>query len=317
MTNGSEGKRPGRVQMLKRLLTIFLFVGVILPLLLCILLFIKVDRLQQELQELKAVQAASAKREIVEPTAAQEVLSEGQAGVMKIAGESSGQKEDGSKERAQEEWNGLTKVYLTFDDGPSSNTGAILDVLQQYDVKATFFVIGKPDQQYVPMYQRIVEDGHTLGMHSYSHKYYEIYASEEAFWADLDRLQRFLYDTTGVWSRFYRFPGGSSNQVSSLDMQQLTEELQQQDIFYLDWNVSGGDAVGKTLTAQQIADNVVQNVKEYKTAVVLLHDANDKTATVEALPIIITGLLESGQVEFAAVDDEMHMVQHLKQRNGG
>lgn len=317
MTNGSEGKRSGRVQILKRLLTIFLFVGVILPLLLCILLFIKVDRLQQELQELKAVQAASAKRQIVEPTAAQEVLSEGQAGVMKIAGESSGQEAGGSKERAQEEWNGLTKVYLTFDDGPSSNTDAILDVLQQYDVKATFFVIGKPDQQYVPMYQRIVEDGHTLGMHSYSHKYQEIYASEEAFWADLDRLQRFLYDTTGVWSRFYRFPGGSSNEVSSLDMQQLTEELQQQDIFYLDWNVSGGDAVGKTLTAQQIADNVVQNVKEYKTAVVLLHDAKDKTATVEALPIIITGLLESGQVEFAAVDDEMHMVQHLKQRNGG
>lgn len=314
MTNGSEGKRSGRVQVLKRLLIIFLFVGVILPLLLCILLFIKVDRLQQQLQELKAVQAASVKQEIVEPPAAQEIMSEGQAGgVVKIAGDASEQ----DKERTQEEWNGLTKVYLTFDDGPSSNTDAILDVLQQYDVKATFFVIGKPDQQYVPMYQRIVEEGHTLGMHSYSHKYHEIYASEEAFWADLNRLQVFLYDTTGVWSRFYRFPGGSSNQVSSLDMQQLTQELQQQDIFYLDWNISGGDAVGKTLTAQQIADNVVQNVKEYKTAVVLLHDAKDKTATVEALPIIITSLLESGQVEFAAVNDEMYMVHHLKQRNGG
>ena len=203
-------------------------------------------------------------------------------------------------------------VYLTFDDGPSSNTAAILDVLQAYDVKATFFVIGKTQPQYASLYQRIVDEGHTLGMHSFSHKYDEIYASEDAFWEDLSRLQEFLYDTTEVWPRFYRFPGGSSNQVSSIDIGGLARELTQQDIYYLDWNVSGGDATNKELTPRQIADNVVRDVKKYKTAVVLLHDTNDKTATVEALPLMIEELQGSGQVQFAAANDEMQLVQHLK-----
>ena len=153
---------------------------------------------------------------------------------------------------------------------------------------------GKPQEQYKEMYQRIVEEGHTLGMHSYSHKYDEIYASEEAFEEDLSRLQDFLYDTTGVWSHFYRFPGGSSNQVSTVD------------------NVSSGDATGKKVKAQTLVDNVLTGVGKHQTSVVLLHDAANKNTTVEALPAIIEEIQAMDDTVLLPVSDDMEFVQHLK-----
>ena len=307
MTNGDKGKRPERVQLLKRLLIIFLVTGIVLPLFLCILLFIRINRLEQQLDDLRIAQQASSQVQTKDAFAGDFA-----AGTSPLMSEDADQDTADTAEGKEGQEPGQTMVYLTFDDGPSSNTAAILDVLQAYDVKATFFVIGKTQPQYASLYQRIVDEGHTLGMHSFSHKYDEIYASEDAFWEDLSRLQEFLYDTTEVWPRFYRFPGGSSNQVSSIDIGGLARELTQQDIYYLDWNVSGGDATNKELTPRQIADNVVRDVKKYKTAVVLLHDTNDKTATVEALPLMIEELQGSGQVQFAAANDEMELVQHLK-----
>ena len=307
MTNGEKGKRPERVQLLKRLLIIFLVTGIVLPLFLSILLFIRINRLEQQLNELKTAQSSPSQVQAQEAFAGDFA-----AGTSPLMSEDADQDFADTAGRKEDQEPDQIMVYLTFDDGPSSNTAAILDVLQEYDVKATFFVIGKTQPQYAALYQRIVDEGHTLGMHSFSHKYDEIYASEEAFWEDLYRLQEFLYDTTEVWPRFYRFPGGSSNQVSSIDIGALAGELTQQDIYYLDWNVSGGDATNKKLTPRQIADNVVRDVKKYKTAVVLLHDTNDKTATVEALPLMIEQLRESGQVQFAAANDEMQLVQHLK-----
>ena len=307
MTNGDKGKRSERVQLLKRLLIIFLVTGIVLPLFLCILLFIRINRLEQQLDDLRTAQQASSQVQTKDAFAGDFA-----AGTSPLMSEDADQDTADTAEGKEGQEPGQTMVYLTFDDGPSSNTAAILDVLQAYDVKATFFVIGKTQPQYASLYQRIVDEGHTLGMHSFSHKYDEIYASEDAFWEDLSRLQEFLYDTTEVWPRFYRFPGGSSNQVSSIDIGGLARELTQQDIYYLDWNVSGGDATNKELTPRQIADNVVRDVKKYKTAVVLLHDTNDKTATVEALPLMIEELQGSGQVQFAAANDEMQLVQHLK-----
>lgn len=125
------------------------------------------------------------------------------------------------------------KVYLTFDDGPSSNTDAILDILREYDVKATFFVVGKTDERSKAAYQRIVAEGHTLAMHSYSHNYSEVYASKESFINDLTSLQEYLYEVTGVWPRFYRFPGGSSNVVSQVDIQELIGWLEENGITFL------------------------------------------------------------------------------------
>ena len=204
-------------------------------------------------------------------------------------------------------------VYLTFDDGPSVNTDRILDILKEYDVKATFFVVGKTDERSLAAYRRIVEEGHTLGMHSYSHKYGEIYQSKETFIEDLTELQEYLYDVTGVWSRYYRFPGGSSNTVSRTDIQELIAWLNDNGITYYDWNITSGDAVSGQLSKQTIINNCVSRIGGEDECVILMHDAAEKNSTVEALPEIISQLRMRGDVSFLPITDETVPVQHLSE----
>lgn len=206
------------------------------------------------------------------------------------------------------------KVYLTFDDGPSTQTDAILDVLAAYGVKATFFVTGKEDETSLAAYRRIVAEGHTIGMHSYSHKYSELYASLDAFESDFERIENLIYDTTGVESLYYRFPGGSSNQVSNVDMTQYIRYINEQGITYFDWNVSSGDATAQAFTADELVENVMGDVVQYKTSVVLLHDAANKQATVQALPTLIEALQEAGAV-ILPIDENTTLVQHVSISN--
>ena len=186
-----------------------------------------------------------------------------------------------------------------------------MDILKEYDVKATFFVCGKPDSRYTEAYKRIVDEGHTLGMHSYSHKYNVIYASVDSFKEDLDKLRRFLNETTGTWSKYYRFPGGSSNTVSQADMKDLVECLNEEDITFFDWNVAGGDATGGA-TKATIYSNVVNNVPRFKHSIVLLHDAADKMSTVEALPEIIEAIQAMDNTVIVPITDDTLPVQHIK-----
>jgi peptidoglycan/xylan/chitin deacetylase (PgdA/CDA1 family) len=204
----------------------------------------------------------------------------------------------------------VREVYLTFDDGPSIYTDEILDILADHDVKATFFVTGKTDEESVDAYKRIVEDGHTLGMHSYSHRYSQIYASKEAFVEDLNKLQEYLYETTGVWSRYYRFPGGSSNTASTVDMSELIDYLTEQDITYFDWNIVSGDASGQSLSADTIYNNCISRVTNFNEAVILMHDAADKHSTVEALPRIIESIQEMDDTVILPIDDDTFPIQH-------
>ncbi|MCR4596684.1 MAG: polysaccharide deacetylase [Lachnospiraceae bacterium] len=204
----------------------------------------------------------------------------------------------------------VREVYLTFDDGPSIYTDEILDILADHDVKATFFVTGKTDEESVDAYKRIVEDGHTLGMHSYSHRYSQIYASKEAFVEDLNKLQEYLYETTGVWSRYYRFPGGSSNTASTVDMGELIDYLTEQDITYFDWNIVSGDASGQSLSADTIYNNCISRLTNFNEAVILMHDAADKHSTVEALPRIIESIQEMDDTVILPIDDDTFPIQH-------
>ncbi len=186
------------------------------------------------------------------------------------------------------------KVYLTFDDGPSIYTGKILDILKEYGVHATFFVCGTGDrdERLRPLYRRIVEEGHTLGMHSYSHVYSEVYSSVEAFQDDLDKIRNLIYNEAGVAPKYYRFPGGSGNTVSSLPISMFIPILYSQGIEYYDWNVYSGDASSKSPNRAVIARNTLDGVDRTQTAVVLLHDTGAKRTTVEALPEILSGLKE-------------------------
>lgn len=204
---------------------------------------------------------------------------------------------------------GIKRVYLTFDDGPSSNTDRILDILDQYGVKATFFVVGK--EGYAEQYKRIVEEGHTLGMHSYSHKYNEIYASLDAYKQDLTKLHDFLYELTGEDCDIVRFPGGSSNTISKVDMWDLIDYLNEEDMVYFDWNVSSGDAAKGYISANQIVGNVLNNINNYNNVVILFHDAAGKNTTVDALPSIIEKILESENTVLLPISKDTVRVQHL------
>lgn len=210
-----------------------------------------------------------------------------------------------------EEDTGTRKVYLTFDDGPSSNTNRILDILAEYDVKATFFVVGKEEEEYQALYKRIVDEGHTLAMHSYSHKYNEIYQSLESYSADLSKLQEFLYNTTGVWCRYCRFPGGSSNTVSRVDMHELIAYLDEQDMSYFDWNISSGDAMNSSISPEEIIRNCTAKLKNYDEAIILMHDASEKNSTVRALPELIEKIQAMEDTKILPITDDTERIHHI------
>ncbi len=203
------------------------------------------------------------------------------------------------------------KVYLTFDDGPSNYTDDILDILAEYNVKATFFVIGKTDDFSKEMYKRIVEEGHTLGMHSYSHKYDYIYNSLEDFDKDFTKLRDLLYDTTGYLPTLYRFPGGSCNNVSNVDISSLIKYLNDKSVTYFDWNVDNGDATGKNLTQKTLYDNVIDGVEKHTTSVVLMHDTDRKVNTVKVLKRVLRTLTEEG-ASVLPISEDTTPVQQVK-----
>lgn len=209
----------------------------------------------------------------------------------------------------------VKKAYLTFDDGPSPNTGKILDILNGYNVKGNFFVIGRFSDAYKNEYRRIINEGHVMGMHSYSHIYTEVYDSVEAFTADLDHVQYVIYDITGVLPTIYRFPGGSNNEVAQVSMNRFTDVLDKRGIVYYDWNINSGDADSARLSKQEIIDNVFNGINALSTPedrneiMILFHDLSEKTTTVEALPVIIEGLQAQGYV-ILPIDDYTKTIQY-------
>lgn len=203
----------------------------------------------------------------------------------------------------------VKRVYLTFDDGPSIYTGQILDILNANDVKATFFVIGR-SEEYYDYYKRIVDEGHTLGMHSYTHEYQKLYASTESFGAEVEQLQSLLKDVTGVESHIFRFPGGSSNNVSQLPIENYIAYLNEHGINYYDWNALSGDAVNGSLSPEQLVNNIMKDVRNNKDSVVLMHDLQNVHATVESLQMLIDTLKSEGY-EILPIDEDTPLIQHV------
>ncbi len=210
---------------------------------------------------------------------------------------------------------GDKRVYLTFDDGPSIYTGQILDILEANDVKATFFVIAREDESYWPFYNRIVDEGHTLGMHSYTHDYKQVYASLENFEADVSRLSQFLYERTGEYPTIYRFPGGSSNSVADVPMEECIAYLNEQGIVYYDWNALNGDAVSNELSPDKLIDNIMNSVRQNRTSIVLMHDMQSRHSTVESLQGLIDVLKEEGY-EILPIDENTPLIQHVPYDSG-
>lgn len=201
-------------------------------------------------------------------------------------------------------------VYLTFDDGPSKNTGPILDILKKYNVKATFFVT-KSGEYYPEFIQRAHREGHTIGLHTYAHNYENIYQSTIAYFNDLNQVDQMVYDLIGVHSPYIRFPGGSSNTISEQYkdgiMTRLSELVQAQGYQYYDWNISSGDASGSNVPVDEIIKQSTQ--EDSGNLNILFHDAGTKETTVEALPKIIEYYQSLG-FTFKSIDKDSYTCHH-------
>lgn len=228
------------------------------------------------------------------------------------AGKGVGQASGESVEASTSAITAAHKVYLTFDDGPSDNTQEILDILDKYGVKATFFVVGNQAEKEEEMLKKIVEAGHTLGMHSYSHKYSELYASVESFAEDFTKMKDYLYETTGVKSTVYRFPGGSSNTISELEMKEFARYLDEQGVRFFDWNISSGDGGSYLFPTETIIENCTGSIERHGTSVVLMHDVSNKSTTIEALPTIIEKIQAMEDTVILPITDETTPVQHIQ-----
>lgn len=204
---------------------------------------------------------------------------------------------------------GSKVVYLTFDDGPGPYTERLLDILDLYGVKATFFVTNaQPGYQYV-MAQEAAR-GHTVAIHTYSHDYATVYQSVDAYFADVQAISDIIAAQTGQAPWLLRFPGGSSNTVSanycSGIMSQLAVETEIRGYQYCDWNVSSGDAGGTTSTAQ-VVQNVIDGIQSHNVSVVLQHDI--KSFSVDAVEEIIQWGLANGYT-FLPMTSTTPMVHH-------
>ena len=184
-------------------------------------------------------------------------------------------------------------VYLTFDDGPSANTDTILQILDQYGIKATFFVVGRTSEQDQQRMRDIVNAGHTLAMHSWSHDYKKVYASVEAFLEDAYQLYQYIYEVTGQYPRIFRFPGGSINGYNRGVYQEIIAEMTRRGFVYFDWNASAQDATLYPRPASAIAADCLRGVGR-DLVVVLSHDSAARGTTVDALPAIIEGYQNAG-----------------------
>lgn len=204
-------------------------------------------------------------------------------------------------------------IYLTFDDGPSSSvTAQDLDILKKNGIPATFYILNY-SPELLPIVKRELSDGHTVGIHGYSHDYSQIYTSPDVAMDNFLKLRDKLYNDTGYAAYTFRFPGGSSNTVSRRYcagiMTQLSGMVEAAGYSYMDWNVSSGDAASTPLSSDAIAANVINGLKPGRANVVLMHDSGAKAATTAALQRIIDYGNANGYT-FASIPEGMTPIHH-------
>lgn len=185
-------------------------------------------------------------------------------------------------------------AYLSFDDGPSEETIRVLDILKEEGVHATFFLIGEeitPEREEIV--RRIVEEGHSIGLHTYCHDYKQMYSSVDAFLEDYEKVYQRIYEVTGVRPVIFRFPGGSKNRYVSSIKDEVVAEMERRGFCYYDWNVSAEDMVG-TPTAYSIRTNIFKDVFRYDEPVILMHDSKANKLTVSLLADVIKEIRKAG-----------------------
>ena len=312
MNKDNKDENKEKSQISKKLLILIIVVLFLIPTVFCIVLFIKFNKLNDELDRIRQLK-------IERILVAQKRSTEAEmiASMLSFAQNEASKKKALMLKAAEEERIRTAKgrVYLTFDDGPSENTEDVLKILKENDIKATFFVIGRDDEKSRKRYKKIVNEGHTIAMHSYTHDYGLIYASLKNFKEDYYAISDLIYNTTGVRCKYYRFPGGSSNSVSKIDMNLPAKFLKDEGVEYFDWNVMSGDAVRISLSEKVLYENVMAGVRSMKDSVVLMHDSLGRGTTVRALPKIIKSLKKENYL-ILPIDETTPVVHHRIRKFG-
>ena len=286
-TQEYQNKRKKRVKRIKKIIVVVCIVCLVLPLILSVFLLVRVNQMENKLNTLLSEEVSQQNPASGDVVEAKEKTATGGA-VRAGTGK---------------------KVYLTFDDGPSKETGKILDILQKRQVKATFFSIGREDTFSQKMYQRIVNEGHTLGMHSYSHQYKEIYQSMKTFQADYERISNCLTAATGIKPLYYRFPGGSTEVAGKLQMAELDAYFNAQGASYFDWNVIAANNTTDDVSVNKMVESVMNGVALYDTSIVLLYDSVDRKMTAKSLDKILEQLINDGY-EILPIDENTIPIHH-------
>lgn len=199
---------------------------------------------------------------------------------------------------------GVKTCYLTFDDGPSVNTKDVLDILDRYQIKATFFVTGTYPEYYSYM-KKAHDKGHVIALHTFSHDYKTIYSSVNGYMNDLQKIKDLVYQQTGVDSKIIRFPGGSNNQSSKQYspgiMKILTKKVIDEGYQYYDWTSLNGDGEGVT-TVEGLYKKAMQEIEGKEDIMFLMHDSATCQNTVKALPAILDELVKRGYT-FHVIDE--------------
>ena len=187
------------------------------------------------------------------------------------------------------------KIALTINCAwENTDIDKIVDTLKKYNAKATFFVIGDNlTEEKISYMKRAIEEGHIIGLHTYSHDYNKIYSSVTDFLSDYDKLRQVLLETLNYSPTIFRFPGGSYCSYGTCIREALISEMTRRGYTYYDWNVSAEDSVG-TVTAHSIHKNIFPKVYEYSSPVILMHDSASNRLTAELLPDIIEELQANG-----------------------
>ena len=292
--------RTKRVKILKRIIVGMVISMILLPTVLCVILFVRLSSLSKDFRTV--IDRNTAYEEEIRSLKTQ--LTDQQLELDKAISdnEETGRKlaealveQDKETPSATEDVVPARKVYLTFDDGPSGHTQEILDILDEYDVKANFFVCHTPNEEYQKYYKIILDKGHMLGIHSYTHVYDEIYSSEEAFEEDVSAIRDFVYEMTdGYLATNYRFPGGSSKVGNRISISSCIDYLNRQGLTYHDWNITSGDATNPMQETEVIYRNATNDSDVSGDVVILMHDLGNKDSTVEALPKIIEYYRDTG-----------------------
>ncbi len=199
-------------------------------------------------------------------------------------------------------------IYFTFDDGPSQYTYSFLEYLKKHNVKATWFVVPSREQWNMDALKAIADQGHTIGVHSYTHDYKKIYASVEAYLEDFHEAWSIIREATGQTPQLFRFAGGSNNDFNVDTRDAIIKEMTRRGFRFYDWNVDSGDVDGATW--QDMYNSIPRDCRNLKRPIILMHDSAGTKNALYVFEDVLKLLIGEGY-KFDALQNDTQPIQFV------